>query len=68
MSALSGFYKNSKREIEGIIKDIFNLEISLGSISNMEKRVSTRCEESYNEICYEVSRSAVLHIDETESL
>ena len=34
ISSLTGFYKNSKLDVETILKDIFNLEISLGTISN----------------------------------
>jgi len=34
VAALSGFYKNSKREIANIMKDIFNMSISVGSVSN----------------------------------
>ncbi|MFP3021280.1 MAG: IS66 family transposase zinc-finger binding domain-containing protein, partial [Wolbachia sp.] len=33
IAGLSGFYKNSKREVASIINDIFNLNISVGSIS-----------------------------------
>lgn len=40
IAALTGFYKNSKREVSHILKDIFNLDISLGSISNSEARVA----------------------------
>lgn len=40
IAALSGFYKNSKREVENIIKNIFNLDISVGSVSNSEARVA----------------------------
>ncbi len=65
ISALTGFYKNSKREVEAILKDIFNLEISLGTISNNEARVAKKCLESYEEIELELSYSEVLHIDET---
>lgn len=38
IAAMSGFYKNSKREIANIMKDIFNLDISIGSVSNSEGR------------------------------
>lgn len=65
ISALTGFYKNSKREVEAILKDIFNLKISLGTISNNEARVAKKCQEAYEEIELELSYSNVLHIDET---
>lgn len=65
ISALTGFYKNSKREVEAILKDLFNLEISLGSVSNNEARVSEQCKDSYETIELELSYSKLLHIDET---
>ncbi|MBS9529058.1 IS66 family transposase, partial [Wolbachia endosymbiont of Ceratitis capitata] len=65
IAALSGFYKNSKREVACIINDIFNLNISVGSISNSEHRVASKCEKTYEQIEQEISRSKVLHIDET---
>jgi transposase len=65
ISALSGFYKNSKREIANIMKDIFNLNISIGSVSNSERRVASKCKEAYERVEEEVKASKVLHIDET---
>lgn len=65
ITALSGFYKNSKREIANILKDIFNLNISVGSISNSEASVTLRCKEVYEQIEEEVRASKILHIDET---
>ncbi len=40
ISALSGFFHNSKRDVQQIFKDIFHMEISLGLVSTTEKRVS----------------------------
>lgn len=65
IAALGGFYKNSKREIVKILRDIFNLKISIGSISNSEFRVALKCDEAYREVENEVRGSKVLHIDET---
>ncbi|GFR16431.1 transposase IS66 family protein [Trichonephila clavata] len=65
IAALSGFYKNSKREVANIIKNIFNLDISVGSVSNSEGRVAEKCQEAYEQIEQEVGKSEVLHIDET---
>ncbi len=48
-----------------IIKDIFNLDISVGSVSNSEARVAEKCQEAYEQIEEEVSKSKILHIDET---
>lgn len=65
IASLSGFYKNSKREICSILRDIFNIKISVGSISNNEGRVSLKAKEAYEEIEVELSYSSILHIDET---
>jgi len=65
IGSLTGFYKNSKREVESILKDIFNLKISLGTISNNECRVSEKCKDNYENIELELSYSDMLHIDET---
>ena len=65
ITALSGFYKNSKRETANIMRDIFNLNISIGSVSNSEGRVASKCKEAYEQVEEEVKASKVLHIDET---
>jgi hypothetical protein len=65
IAALSGFYKNSKRGVASIINDIFNLDISVGSISNSEHRVVSKCQKMYEQVEQEVGNSKVLHIDET---
>ncbi|ROT47170.1 IS66 family transposase [Candidatus Cardinium hertigii] len=65
ITALTGFYKNSKREVADILKDICNLPISLGTISNSEGKVSSKCAASYQTIVQKVSQSNLLHIDET---
>jgi hypothetical protein len=65
ISAFTGFYKNSKQEVRHILKDIFNLDISIGSISNTEGKVASKCQESYQSIEADIKKSQVLHIDET---
>ncbi len=65
IGSLGGFYKNSKRDIANILRDVFNVDISLGSISNNETRISNKCLSSYEDIELELSYSKLLHIDET---
>lgn len=65
IGALGGFFNNSKRDIQQILSQIFNLDISLGLISETEKRVSSKLEKSYKELLEEVEESSYLHIDET---
>lgn len=65
ISALSGFYHNSKRDVQQILLDIFHLPISLSLISTTEKRVSHKLQASYDELCEQMEKSPYLHIDET---
>ncbi len=65
IGSLSGFYKNSKREVESILKDLFGLQISLGTVSHNEARVAEKCKESYEDIELNLSYSALVHMDET---
>ncbi|WP_445083563.1 IS66 family transposase [Candidatus Cardinium sp. cByotN1] len=65
IAALTDFYKNSKREVAHILKDIFNLDISLGSISNSEARVASKCKAAYQEVETTIKQSKILHINET---
>jgi hypothetical protein len=68
IAALSGFYKNSKRGVASIINDIFNLDISVGSISNSEHRVSSKCQKMYEQVEQEVSNSKVFAYRRNQSL
>lgn len=65
ISALSGFFHNSKRDVQQILQDIFNLPISLGLVSMTEKRVCKKLGSSYKELIDQVEESPYLHIDET---
>ena len=65
IGSLTGFYKNSKRDVSNILNDIFNLKISVGSVSNNEGRIAEKCKESYEDIELELSYSKLMHIDET---
>ena len=47
------------------MRDIFNLDISLGSVSNREGKVSNKCKDAYEDIELQVNDSDVVHIDET---
>lgn len=66
ISSLSGFFINSKREVQQILSSIFNLNISLGLVSNTERRVSKKCASEYEKMKEELQESEYLHIDETD--
>lgn len=65
ISALSGFFHNSKRDVQQILHDVFHLPISLGLVSVTEKRVCQKLEISYKELIDHIEDSPYLHIDET---
>jgi transposase len=65
IASLGGFFNNSKREIQEILSKIFNLDISLGLVSNSEGRVSSKIETKYEELKEEAIESSHLHMDET---
>lgn len=67
ISALSGFFNNSKRDVQSILKQICNLDISLGLISNTENRIAMKLEEKYNELLDKLEESDYLHLDETSA-
>ena len=47
-----------------ILSQIFNLDLSLGLISNTEGRVSVLLESKYNELVDQIEESSYLHLDE----
>jgi len=63
--ALNGFCQNSKREVQAILKEIFNLSVSLGLVCDTAKRVNKQLESSYISIQQKIKNSEYLHIDET---
>jgi transposase len=65
ISSLGGFFNNSKRDIQSILSQIFNIDISLGLISNTESRVSDALEREYNQLIDIAHKSKSLHMDET---
>jgi transposase len=65
IGSLGGFFNNSKREIQSILRQIFNLDISLGLISSSEARISNKLESKYQELRSLAASSEYLHIDET---
>ena len=65
ISVLTGFFNNSKREVQEILGQIFNLDVSLGLISNTEERVSKGLAGKYEELREQALESEYLHMDET---
>jgi transposase len=65
ITALGGFFNNSKRDIQSILAQIFNLDISLGLVSTTEARVSKKLENKYDELVELAENSQYLHLDES---
>jgi hypothetical protein len=67
ITSLGGFFNNSKKDIQAILRQIFNLNISLGLISISEWKVSNKLENKYKELAEQAEKSQYLHLDETSS-
>lgn len=67
ITSLGGFFNNSKRDIQSILSQIFNLDISLGLVSSSEARVSGKLESKYNELVSIAENSRYLHLDESSA-
>jgi transposase len=65
VSALSGKYHLSKRNIEEILSDLFGMNICLGTVSNTEARVSEVLSAPVEEAKGFVKEQGVVHADET---
>ena len=62
---LSGEYRMSRRNIQRYISDTHGVEISLGAISNIERRMTSGLEGAHAEALAAVQESPVKHLDET---
>lgn len=65
VAVLSGKYRMSKRYIGELLRDLFGLDICLGTVSNTEARVSEALAEPVEEAREYVRKQAVAHMDET---
>lgn len=65
VSLCTGCYHLSKRQIEELLTDTFNIPIALGTICNIEQRVAAAVAEPVAEAHRHVQQAAVVHADET---
>ena len=65
MAVCAGSYHLSKRMIEELVSDFFDVDISLGSISNLEQETSEAIAEPVKEAAAHVQQQPVVHADET---
>lgn len=65
VSVCSGDYRMSKRAIEGLVEDFFEVPIALGSIANLEQATSEAVAEPVDEVARAIRQQPVVHSDET---
>ena len=58
-------YRLSKRAVRELLCDFLGVELSLGSVANVEQQVSAALEASVHEACEYVRQAAVVNADET---
>jgi transposase len=65
VSNMTGGYQLSRRQVPAFLNDTFGIEMSLGSVSNIEGQMSTALAAASDEAMDHVEAAAVKHIDET---
>lgn len=65
MCTLVSDFKLSKRDIKSLLKLFYNLDISLGTVSNTEARINNALEKPYNNLSSTVKTQSSLNADET---
>jgi transposase len=61
-------YRLSKRLIVKILKDLFDFECCVGSISNIEHKVARALQATYDNCAKKIQLESAVHIDETRHL
>jgi transposase len=64
-SVCSGAYRMSKRAIEEMVEDFFDVPIALGSVANLEQATSEAVAGPVEEVAHAIREQAVVHADET---
>jgi len=65
IGVLSGVHGMSKRDIENLIEQSFDVSIALGTIANREQELSAALASAHEEVRRAVAAAAVKHVDET---
>lgn len=65
VALMTGRMRISKRLTQELLADILGVTVSLGSISAMEKRVTSMLEQPYTQACQYMREQPCVHIDET---
>lgn len=65
IGTLSGGYRLSKRQVQGVLADLFGIELSVGAISEGEAEIGTALESVVADAHAHVQQAQVVHADET---
>lgn len=65
LSLLTSKYRLSKRQAQAWFKDVYQMPICLGSVSNIERTVSDALKPVHEEVFSLMKQEKVMHIDET---
>ena len=65
VAMLTGAYQLSRRKTRSLLSELFGIEVSLGSVSAMERRASEALACAYDEAAREVQYAGVKHSDAT---
>jgi transposase len=68
ISSLTGKHHQSRRDVVALLDELFNIHVALGSVSNIEGRMSQALESPSTEAMQSVEAASVKHIDETSWL
>lgn len=65
IGTLTGGYRLSKRQVQGLLQDVFDIDISVGTISQSEAQLDEMLAPAVAQAHAYVKQSAVVHADET---
>jgi transposase len=65
VSLMTGSYQMSRRQVPLFLKEVFGIDMSLGSVSNIEGRMTGALAAASDEAMERVELAAVKHVDET---
>lgn len=65
VATLSGAFRLSKRMIVELMRDLFGVSMSLGSVSNLERATSEALAPVHETVLAQVRKAPVVHADET---
>lgn len=65
IGACSSVYRMSKRTIQTLLQTLCNIEISLGSLPAMERKISRGLKLAYDQLADNIHRAEVAYVDET---